>query len=116
MPPSALDQYTPVDETTCEGGELVLYELGLVVLTQNGDSVTFTSGTISHFNMPFRGYRASIVCHSDRHSDAWTSFRNHWTDYALFRSSYATLFLHIISWSSPRVSFLRLTFVILSVS
>ncbi|TFK66319.1 hypothetical protein BDN72DRAFT_899963 [Pluteus cervinus] len=71
----------------CEGGELVLVEPGLVLDLQVGDTVIFPSSRLSHFNMHFKGYRASLVCHSDKHATAWTEFRNHFWYHALFRSS-----------------------------
>ena len=49
-----------------EGGELVLYEPGIVLQLKNGDVVLFPSSKISHLNLHYRGIRASLVLHTDR--------------------------------------------------
>lgn len=56
----------------CTGGELVMYEPGLVLGQRNGDMAVFPSGDISHFNMNFKGFRSSLVFHSDAASESWT--------------------------------------------
>ena len=71
----------------CEGGELVLMELGLVLDLKNGDMVIFRSGELSHFNLHYRGKRASLVLHSDRSGDSWVDNRNNWADNVHFHST-----------------------------
>lgn len=60
------------------GGELVLYELGLVVNVRSGEIIIFRSSQISHFNLHFTGRRASFVFHSDRAGQFWVDDRNGW--------------------------------------
>lgn len=60
------------------GGELCLYEPGLVILLRSGDFVIFPSHQITHFNRPYTGQRASLVCHTDRHAVDWEKDRNGW--------------------------------------
>ena len=62
-----------------EGGELVLYEPGLVIPLQNGDFVVFSSYHITHFNLHYRGRRSSIVLHTDREMVKWQTTRNGWS-------------------------------------
>lgn len=71
----------------CEGGDLVLFELGLVLTLNSGDMVIFRSGEISHFNLHYRGKRASLVLHSDRSGDYWVNGRNNWADNIHFQST-----------------------------
>lgn len=64
----------------CSGGELVLVEPGLVLRLSNGDMVLFLSSKISHFNMHFKGKRASLVFHSDKGAAGWIKDRNGFAD------------------------------------
>lgn len=73
--------------SNCEGGELILVELGLVIKLRSGDTVIFPSHLITHLNMHFRGLRASIVCHSDKFSQQWVENRNNWQMHSNFSSS-----------------------------
>lgn len=62
-----------------EGGELCLYEPGLVLPLSNGDFAAFSSSRVTHYNLHFTGQRASIVLHTDKEIDKWTnSGRNGW--------------------------------------
>lgn len=62
-----------------EDGELCLYELGLVVPLRSGDVLLFPSARITHYNIHFRGCRASIVLHTDVEIVKWThGQRNGW--------------------------------------
>jgi hypothetical protein len=61
-----------------KGGELVLYELGLVLDMSPGDILVFPSDKITHFNLNFRGIRCSVVMHSDAHGKTWVENRNGW--------------------------------------
>jgi hypothetical protein len=70
--PEDLDICLIIVISECTGGELVMYEPGLVVGQRNGDMIAFPSGDISHFNMDFSGFRSSIVFHSDAASESWT--------------------------------------------
>lgn len=62
-----------------EGGELVLYEPGLVIPLCNGDFVIFPSCTLTHFNLHYKGRRASIVLHTDKEMTKWLEQRNGWS-------------------------------------
>ncbi|TFK60964.1 hypothetical protein BDN72DRAFT_904529 [Pluteus cervinus] len=75
-----------ISDPACEGGELVLEEPGLVLDLKCGDVIVFPSSQISHFNLHFKGWRASLVCHSDRHSVGWLEDFNGWVDHLLFRT------------------------------
>lgn len=74
------------DKTICivlalgqfQGGQLVLYEPGLVVDLRSGDWVAFPSGDTTHFNLHYKGKRASIVLHSDKEGDQWVKTRRGW--------------------------------------
>ena len=61
-----------------EGGELCLYEPGIVLPLKHGSFVVFPSCRITHFNMPYKGRRASIVCHTDAAHVDWVENKNHW--------------------------------------
>ena len=75
------------DESIClvlaigdfEGGELVLYEPGLVIPLRNGDFIVFCSCDITHFNLHYKGRRASVVLHTDREMVKWQKGRNGWS-------------------------------------
>jgi hypothetical protein len=71
----------------CEGGELVLYEPGIVLGLWNGDMVIFTSSKTSHFNLHFKGKHASMVFHTDRDLKGWQKDRNGWKKNKMFKSS-----------------------------
>ena len=70
--PQDLDLCLIIPISDCAGGELVLWELGLVLAQRNGDLSSFPSGDISHYNLDYIGYRASVVFHSDHASVSWT--------------------------------------------
>lgn len=61
-----------------EGGELCLMEAGLVIPMRNGDFTLFLSGDVTHFNLHFKGERASFVLHSDKEIRKWNDDRNGW--------------------------------------
>src|SRR5579872_6068218 len=48
-----------------EGGELCLFQPGLVLELSPGDIAVFPSDKITHFNMPMEGLRGSIVLSTD---------------------------------------------------
>lgn len=60
----------------CEGGELVLYEYGLVLELRSGDLVCFPSMKVTHFNLDYKGKRASFVFHSDKDYKRWVKGRD----------------------------------------
>ncbi|RDX40619.1 hypothetical protein OH76DRAFT_1365962 [Lentinus brumalis] len=66
------------------GGDLVLYEPGLVLPLRLGDLVFFRSPEISHFNLHFCGVRASLVCHTDREGVVWSQTGNGWNGSSAF--------------------------------
>lgn len=61
-----------------EGGDLCFLEPGIRLPLQNGDMIIFPSAQISHFNLDFKGERASLVFHSDGSGDNWVENRNGW--------------------------------------
>ena len=63
-----------------DGGELVLYEPGLVVPLAHGDFTIFPSCKLTHFNLHYKGRRASIVLHTDREIIKWCTDRNGWSN------------------------------------
>ncbi|EIN04393.1 hypothetical protein PUNSTDRAFT_138796 [Punctularia strigosozonata HHB-11173 SS5] len=60
------------------GGQLVLHELGLVFDLQAGDILWFRSTEITHFNLHFKGCRASIVLTHDADGRFWVRDMNGW--------------------------------------
>lgn len=62
----------------CIGGELCLYEPGIVLESRSGDLVVFRSHKVTHFNLHFEGIRASLVLHSDKTVDKWAENYNGW--------------------------------------
>ncbi|KAJ7478839.1 hypothetical protein B0H11DRAFT_2423821 [Mycena galericulata] len=62
----------------CEGGELCLYELGLVAGLKTGDVFIFPSCYVTHFNLHFNGLRATLVLHTDRQGDQWAKNGGGW--------------------------------------
>ncbi|THU98875.1 hypothetical protein K435DRAFT_660033, partial [Dendrothele bispora CBS 962.96] len=53
------------------GGEICFQEAKVVVETVHGDSVTFCSDRVTHFNLPYKGVRASVVIHSDKRASEY---------------------------------------------
>lgn len=45
---------------------------------KSGDMVVFLSCALTHFNLHYRGERASLVLHTDREITKWTEGRNGW--------------------------------------
>jgi hypothetical protein len=66
----------PIGDFT--GGELCLYEPGLVIALRPGDLVIFPSYRYTHFNLDYEGLRSSLVLHSDKEGDRWLTDRNGW--------------------------------------
>ena len=60
------------------GGELCLYEPGLVLELRPGDVVMFPSNHVTHFNLRMEGYRGSLVLSTDSHMNSWIKDRNGW--------------------------------------
>lgn len=63
------------------GGQICLYEAGLVLEVEDGDVLIFPSGRITHFNLHYSGVRMSVVLHSDSAGDSWTENLNGWKDH-----------------------------------
>ena len=61
-----------------KGGEIVLYELGLVLKLHSGHVLVFPSRIITHFNLHFTGLRGSLVLHSDDKGQSWVDNFNGW--------------------------------------
>ena len=66
-----------------EGGDICLYELGLVVKLRPGDVLVFPSCHITHFNLHFTGFRGSLVLHSDRQGANWVKDCNGWEKHVM---------------------------------
>ncbi|KAK6981412.1 hypothetical protein R3P38DRAFT_2578469, partial [Favolaschia claudopus] len=60
------------------GGDLGMYETGLLLRTRPWDVGIFPSSAITHFNMPINGVRISIVLHSDIYGERWVANKNGW--------------------------------------
>ena len=60
------------------GGEICLYEPGLVFPVTNGDFFAFNSPRATHFNLPYTGQRASLVLESDIEGLKWLKDWNGW--------------------------------------
>ncbi|TFK58677.1 hypothetical protein BDN72DRAFT_781767 [Pluteus cervinus] len=63
------------------GGELCLFEPGLVVDLQPGDVIVFPSSQITHFNAHMNGERGSFVLYSDKKMGDWVKEANGWEDH-----------------------------------
>lgn len=61
-----------------DGGELCLFEQGLVLPLKSGDFVVFDSKHTTHFNMHCKGWRVSFVLQSDQQMDGWVDDENGW--------------------------------------
>ena len=61
-----------------EGGELCLFQPGLVLELQPGDVVAFPSDRISHFNLEMSGLHGSLVMATDQDNRGWKENKNHW--------------------------------------
>jgi len=55
-----------------------MMEPGLVLRLRSGDAVAFPSHKVTHFNLNFKGKRASLVFHSDKAGLAWCEDGNGW--------------------------------------
>jgi hypothetical protein len=62
------------------GGELCLYESGLVLELPHGSCVAIRSKRDVHFNLNFEGQRFSFVFTSDKSLKHWDLWRNNWED------------------------------------
>ncbi|KAJ7157816.1 DNA topoisomerase [Mycena filopes] len=65
------------------GGQLCLHEAGLKFDLKLGDVLVFPSGELTHFNCHFKGYRMTVVLHTDREALKWTSKSNGWGHYVV---------------------------------
>ncbi|KAJ7247199.1 hypothetical protein B0H12DRAFT_1073020 [Mycena haematopus] len=61
-----------------QGGELGMFEPGLLLRTRQWDATIFSSCKITHFNMPINGIRISLVLHSDKYGKNWVANQNNW--------------------------------------
>jgi hypothetical protein len=87
------------DESLClvipfgeyQGGDLVLWEPGLVLDLKQGDFILFPSSKITHFNLHFTGFRGSVVMHSDRELRSWAD-KNGWDQHMANADDFAKLY------------------------
>ncbi|TFK59959.1 hypothetical protein BDN72DRAFT_780018, partial [Pluteus cervinus] len=63
------------------GGELCLFEPGLVLDLKPGDIVIFPSSKITHFNGHMNGERGSVVLYSDKKMEDWIKNANGWENH-----------------------------------
>lgn len=68
----------PVADAQCLGGDICFLEIGVRLQLKTGFLVLFRSKYLTHFNMHYKGYRASIVFHSDNAMEKWAKNRNNW--------------------------------------
>ena len=61
-----------------KGGALVLKDAGLVAPLCSGQAGVFCSARSPHGNMPYEGYRFSLVFHSDRSGRGWAENTHGW--------------------------------------
>ena len=62
-----------------KGGELCLYDAGIVLELEPGDVVLFPSDRITHFNLEVEGLCGSLVMATDRDiKGSWMENRNNW--------------------------------------
>ena len=86
-----------------KGGELCLYEPGIVLPLQSGDFVVFNSTKITHFNLHCKGWRVSFVLQSDKNLDRWIIRKNgleehiHWLQYHYLLIHFLTVLLAVTS-------------------
>lgn len=55
----------------CEGGEIVLFEPGVVIKLGEGRGCIFTSAITTHFNLDYVGERTSLVFSTDKDGKGW---------------------------------------------
>ncbi|KAK7013572.1 hypothetical protein R3P38DRAFT_2720757, partial [Favolaschia claudopus] len=67
-----------IDHEMCVsvGGEIALFEEGLVFRTRQWDALIFHSRDSTHFNLHVKGTRISIVLQSDKHGKKWVENKN----------------------------------------
>lgn len=80
------DIFLVMSISDCLGGELCLFEPGIVLDLCTGDAVIFASASISHFNLHYKGIRASVVLHSDKRGMDWVTDRNGWAHNIFMRT------------------------------
>lgn len=88
---ASLGHRDDMDDTVCavipigqyEGGEIVFYELGLVVDAHPGDIFIFLSSRITHFNLHFKGHRGSLVLHVDSAFERMAKDLNGWAKHTI---------------------------------
>lgn len=67
-----------LSDNDCQGGDLCFVEPGIRLQLRSGDIVLFRSSEFTHYNMHFKGIRASVVLHTDLSSQSWLEDRNKW--------------------------------------
>ena len=88
------------DDTIClvipfgnfQGGELVLWEPGLVLDLKEGAMVIFPSSKITHFNLHFTGFRGSVVLHTDKELKSWLENRNGWHNHMASADKFSSIY------------------------
>ena len=58
-----------------QGGMLILYEPGLILILEDGQPCWFNSRKITHFNADMKGIRGSLVFHTDYGLQGWEKNR-----------------------------------------
>lgn len=80
----------PAADEECVGGDICFLELGIRLQLKTGYLVLFRSKHLSHFNLHYKGSRASIVFHSDNAMEKWAENRNSWE---------TSQFMNVLNWS-----------------
>ena len=68
-----------ISSEDCEGGDTCFLEVGIRLGMRSGDLLVFPSTVLSHFNLHFKGKRASVVMHTDGAGLEWVKERNGWS-------------------------------------
>lgn len=71
-----------------QDGALCFQELGLVCCLRPGVPLLFRSRKLSHFNRHFKGYRASLVLHTDQGLKGWAEDMNGWAHNVHYRTEW----------------------------
>jgi hypothetical protein len=76
-PNDALDSCTTGSFGEFTGGELVYWQLGLIVKPRKLEALDFFSRLLFHFNLDYFGFRGSIVFHTEKEGQRkWCSNDN----------------------------------------
>ncbi|KAF9552916.1 hypothetical protein CPC08DRAFT_646289 [Agrocybe pediades] len=69
-----------ISDDGCKGGDLCLLEPRIRLQMKSSDVIIFLSTKLSHFNMHYKGQRASFVFQTDAQGDQWVVDRDGWQE------------------------------------